>query len=48
MKLSNRKHTYTKSTWRKESYEKGKIDSKEIDINQRSLKGAGEGEPGKS
>lgn len=48
VKLSNRKHTYTKSTWRKESYEKGKIDSKEIDINQRSLKGAGEGEPGKS
>ena len=43
VKLSNRKHTYTKSTWRKESYEKGQADAKEIDINQRSLKGGGGG-----
>jgi hypothetical protein len=43
VKLSQKKHSYTKSTWRRESYEKGKVDSKEIDINQRSIKGDGGG-----
>ena len=37
IKLSHKKTTYTKSVWRRASYEQGKVDSKEIDINQRSL-----------
>ena len=43
VKLSHKQQRYTKSTWRKESYERGKIDSKEIDINQRSIKNDGGG-----
>ena len=39
VKLSKRKRTYTKSVQRRESFVKGKVDSKDIDINQKSLAG---------
>ena len=39
VKLSHKKHNYTKSAFRMASYEKGKVDSKTIDINQRSIGG---------
>ena len=39
VKLSHRKRTYTKSVQRRESFHKGKVDSQDIDINQRSLAG---------
>jgi len=38
VKLSHRKHAYTKCAWRAASYEQGKEDSKNIDINQRAIK----------
>ena len=37
VKISKRKHTYKQSSWRSESYEQGKADSKDIDINQKSI-----------
>ena len=37
VKISNRKRTYKQSSWRSESYEQGKVDSRDIDINQRSI-----------
>ena len=43
VKLSHKKHSYTKSAWRKASYEQGKVDSRDIDINQRSLAGPAAG-----
>ena len=39
IKLSKRKVKYTKSVYRHASYTQGKVDSKEIDINQRSIAG---------
>ena len=38
VKLSKRAQTYTKCAWRAASYEQGKEDSKNIDINQRAIK----------
>ena len=39
VKLSKKKHSYTQSAFRRASYDKGKEDSKTIDINQRSIGG---------
>ena len=39
VKLSHRKQSYSTSIHRRESYEKGRVDSKEIDMDQRSLAG---------
>ena len=41
VKLSKRKLKHTKSVHRRESFAKGKVDSQDIDINQRSLAGPG-------
>ena len=40
VKLSHRKRKYTASVSRHRSFEKGKVDSKEIDVNQKSLTGS--------
>ncbi len=37
VKISKRKHKYKRSSWRSESYKQGKADSKDIDINQKSI-----------
>jgi hypothetical protein len=37
VKLSNKKHSYTQSAFRRASFEQGKLDAKEIDLEQRSL-----------
>ena len=47
IKLSKAKRTYTKSVSRRESFAKGKVDSKDIDINQKSLAGPKDGAGGK-
>ena len=39
IKLSKAKHTYTQSVYRHASYVQGEVDSKEIDINQKSIAG---------
>ena len=39
VKLSKAKKTYKNSMFRHESYKQGKVDSKEIDMDQRSLAG---------
>ena len=47
VKLSKAKRNFTQSVHRHESFAKGEVDSKDIDINQKSLAGpAGKGSAG--